>query len=247
MDFLNAVTLTAELDHFTVRSFVTLAYDWLSHQNIVEHLVGIDKQRAINASYQFKNTLALLAEHTDARKIHIVSYSAGGRVVSRALHEPRLEHPQMTKSELKSHYRIGTVIFAAADVEVDRFLKRLEDISDLSEQTFITVSDADHVLEHARQIMGGRSRIGSVDAEPLERNFITRHNLLNVHIVDVSSHKEQRGFDIGGHHYWYRHPWMSSDIIFLLQHGAPPHERVLSYSEKKWHLVFRAGLPGSGA
>jgi hypothetical protein len=44
--------------------------------------------------------------------------------------------------------------------------------------------------------------------------------------------KEQRGFDIDGHHYWYRHPWMISDIIFLLQHGAPPHERALSYSEK---------------
>jgi hypothetical protein len=42
--------------------------------------------------------------------------------------------------------------------------------------------------------------------------------------VDVSRHKEVRGFDIGGHHYWYRyrHPWMSSDILFLLRTNLPP-------------------------
>jgi len=243
VDFLNAVTLAAEIDHFTGRQFVTLAYDWSSHQNILDYLIGIDKRRAVHASYQFKNLLQLLAEHTDAEKIHVISYSAGGRVVSRALHQLAVENRDLNKDELRKHFRIGTVIFAAADVEVDRFLSRLEDIASLSEQTVITVSDADNVLENARKLMGGESRTGSAKAEQAEQAFIEKHQLLNVHIVDVSRHKELRGFDIEGHHYWYRHPWTSSDVILLLKHGAPPHARALTRSEEQGIWYFAPDYP----
>jgi esterase/lipase superfamily enzyme len=243
VDFLNAVTLTAEIDHFTGRQFVTLAYDWSSHQNILDYLIGIDKRRAVHASYQFKNVLQLLAEHTDAEKIHVISYSAGGRVVSRALHQLALENRDLNKDELRKHFRIGTVIFAAADVEVDRFLSRLEDIASLSEQTVITISDADNVLENARKLMGGESRAGSAKAEQAEQAFIEKHQLLNVHIVDVSRHKELRGFDIEGHHYWYRHPWISSDLVLLLKYGAPPHERALTSSEEHGIWYFAPDYP----
>ena len=84
VDFRNAVSLTAEINHFAGRDFVSLAYDWPSHQNILEYVVGIDKQRAINASYQLKNLLLLLADHTNARRINVVCYSAGGRVARAA-------------------------------------------------------------------------------------------------------------------------------------------------------------------
>jgi hypothetical protein len=243
VDFLNAVTLAAEIDHFTGREFVTMAYDWSSHQNIFDYLIGIDKRRAIHASYQFKNMLQLLAEQTNAERIHIVSYSAGGRVVSRALHQLALENRDIGPQGLRKHFRIGTVIFAAADVEVDQFLTRLEDISTLSEQTLITISDADNVLENARKLMRGNSRVGSVGAEQPEREFIQKHHLLNVHIVDVSSHKELRGFDIGGHHYWYRHPWMSSDIMFVLRHGGAPQERALTPSSETGIWYFAPDYP----
>ena len=60
----------------------------------------------------------------------------------------------------------------------------------------------------------------------------------NVEIIDVSAGKEERGFDIVGHHYWYRHPWMSSDIIFLMRTDLPPSRRGLSSSEVEgiWYL-----------
>lgn len=245
VDFLNAVTLAAEIQHFTARQFVAFAYDWPSHQNIFEYVIGVDKNRAINASYQLKNTLQLLAEHTDAKKINIVCYSAGGRVTSRALHQLRQDHAGMDATALKAHFRIGSVIFAAADVEVDRFLTRLEDISSIADQTVITVSDADEVLENARKLMRGQSRVGSTDAEAQERDFIGKHHLLNVHIVDVSRHKELRGFDIEGHHYWYRHPWMSSDIVFLLEYGMPPQERALIRSEENGIWYFGPDYPSA--
>jgi esterase/lipase superfamily enzyme len=245
VDFLNAVTLTAEIDHFTAREFVSLAYDWPSHQNILDYVIGVDKERAINASYQLKNTLILLAEHTNARKINLLCYSAGGRVTSRALHELRQENPKLDIEVLKARYRIGTVVFAAADVEVDRFLERLPDIASLSDQTLITISDADNVLENARKVMGGADRVGSMAAEDLEKSFISSHSLRNVAIVDVSLTKDIRGFDIEGHHYWYRHPWMSSDILFLLLTDQSPERRGLSPSKDTGIWYFSPEYPAA--
>ena len=245
VDFINAVTLTAELDHFTGRDFVTLAYAWPSHQNILDYVIGIDKQRAVNASYQLKNLLILLAQHTNARKINILCYSAGGRVTSRALHELRQDNAELDSAALKARYRLGTIVFAAADVEVDRFLQRLPDISAVSDQTLITVSDADNVLENARHVMGGAERVGSMGAESIEKRFISEHTLNNVYIIDVSRHKDIRGFDIEGHHYWYRHPWMSSDILFLLLTHQSPEHRGLSPSEDSGIWYFPPDYPAA--
>jgi esterase/lipase superfamily enzyme len=245
VDFLNAVALTAEIDHFTGRDYVTLAYDWPSHQNILDYVVGVDKERAINASYQLKNTLILLAEHTDASRINILCYSAGCRTMSRALQQLRLENADHDAATLQARYRIGTAVFAAADVEVDRFLDRLPDIAALADQTVVTVSDADNVLDNARKVMGGAERVGSMAAEESEKRFITDHRLQDVYIVDVSRHKETRGFDIGGHHYWYRHPWMSSDILFLLRSSLPPDRRALTASEDTGIWYFASDYPSA--
>lgn len=93
--------------------------------------------------------------------------------------------------------------------------------------------------------MGGAQRIGSMTAEESEKLFITDHRLQDVYIVDVSRHKEVRGFDIGGHHYWYRHPWMSSDILFLLRTSLPPDRRALSASEDTGIWYFASDYPNA--
>ncbi len=60
----------------------------------------------------------------------------------------------------------------------------------------------------------------------------------NVEIIDFSFGKKVRGFDITGHHYWHRHPWASSDIIFLLRTDLSAKNRGLRLSETEgvWYL-----------
>jgi len=57
-------------------------------------------------------------------------------------------------------------------------------------------------------------------------------------IIDFSLGKEERGFDITGHHYWHRHPWASSDIIFLLRTNLSGEHRGLTSTgtENIWYL-----------
>jgi esterase/lipase superfamily enzyme len=238
VDFDNSTILTAEVDHFAGRDFVGLAFAWPSHQNILSYLSGTDVRRARNSAPALQSLLILLSEHTIAEHINVLSYSAGGKVTSKALFEMRQIFSDMDSKVLKEKFRLGSVVFAAADVEVDKFLERIFAISELANQVVITISDDDNALKAAKRFMGGTFRAGSSEAEQIEEDFIVSHHLSNVEIIDVSLGQEVRGFDITGHHYWYRHPWMSSDIIFLMRTDLPPHKRGLSPAEMEgiWYL-----------
>jgi hypothetical protein len=86
--------------------------------------------------------------------------------------------------------------------------------------------------------MGGGNRAGEERSESAEKFFIHEHQITNIEIIDVSAGKQARGFDISGHHYWYRHPWISSDMVFLLRTGLRPERRGLDFSELEgiWYL-----------
>ena len=118
----------------------------------------------------------------------------------------RNTHSNLTAEELKKTFKLGTIIFAAADVPLDVFLKRLPAIGEMAQNIVVTVSDDDNVLRTASWVMGGSERIGSEEAETREEAFVLANNIDNFEIIDLSHGKRKRGFDISGHHYWYRHP-----------------------------------------
>jgi esterase/lipase superfamily enzyme len=159
-------------------------------------------------------------------------------VTSKALGEMRQRFEHLDADQLKEKFRVGSVIFAAADVELDVFLERLGPASDFADQVVITVSDKDNALQAARKYMGGPVRAGTTEAETAELEYIDSAKLDNVSIIDVSIGQDQRGFDIVGHHYWYRHPWMSSDIMFIMRTDLPPERRGLQPAEITglWYL-----------
>lgn len=238
VDFANSAILTGEIVHFAGRDFVGIGFAWPSHQNILAYLTGEDVKRALDSSTALQNLLILLAKHTDAKYINILSYSAGGRVTSKALFDLRNNFTALKPQQLQQKFRLGAVMFAAADVPVNIFLERITAISSIANQVVITVTDDDNALIAARKYMGGAARAGSQQAEIIEEQYILRKHLSNVEIIDVSLGQQVRGFDITGHHYWYRHPWMSSDIVFLMRTNLPPAARGLTKSqlEDVWYL-----------
>lgn len=234
--FKNAAIMAAEMDHFSGRDFVSICFSWPSHQNIISYLVGTDVQRAKDASQSLAVFIEFLATHTKAKRINVFSFSAGARTTSKAVHEMALT---ASTNNLGNIYKLGSIVYAAADVPIDTFLERLPASSLLAEKVILTVSDKDDVLLAARRFMHGRPRVGAADAELDEEKFITQTKLSNVEIIDVSLGKTSRGFDITGHHYWYNHPWISSDMIFLLRTDLPALKRGLSPAEFAgvWYLA----------
>lgn len=232
--FLKSVALTAEIDHFSGRDFVGIAFSWPSHQNIASYVIGEDVERAEHSTSSLGILIEFLAEQTTVEHINIICYSAGGRLVSEAVSTMRADHSQLNGTELQSKFKLGTILFTAADVSVDEFTEQLSAISEMAKQVVVTVSDADDALYSASIVMGGDDRIGTYEAMQKEEVFVDENKITNFEIVDFSYGREERGFDITGHHYWYRHPWASSDILFLLR----------SDLEAKHRGLISSGVPG---
>ena len=241
--FFHSTAVMAEIKHFSGRQFVSVAFDWPSHSSIVPYLFGEDVKRAFHSTVSLHRLLEFLAMHTKAEKINILCYSAGGKLVSAALDQIRLVHPALSDEALNERFKIGTVLFAAADVSVDKFLDRLPAVSRLAERVVVTLSDSDIALETAEVVMEKGRRIGTQEAEVIEEQYVMKEEIANFEMVDLSHAKDMRGFDITGHHYWLRHPWASSDVLLLLRSDFPAVQRGLSYSMQKGVWFFPETYP----
>ncbi len=236
--FLSSVTLTAEVEHFSGRDSTGVAFSWPTHQDIINYVNGVDVERAVHSAKHLRTLIAFLAKYSSAERINIICYSAGGQVVSQALYDMYSQSSADSPEQLRKQYKLGTILFAAADVAVEKFIDRLPAISEMADKVVVTISDQDPALFTAGILMKGGMRIGFKAAENREQQFATDHKITNFEIVDVSFSKEIRGFDITGHHYWYRNPWASSDIIILLRTDLAASYRGLSFAEMEnfWYL-----------
>jgi len=241
--FLRSVALTAEVEHFTGRDFIGVAFSWPTHQDIINYVNGIDVERAVHSAKHLRTLITFLAKFSNAKGINIICYSAGGQVVSLALHDMYLQSSTDSPLQLRKKYRLGTILFAAADVAVENFIDRLPAISQISKEVVVTISDRDPALFTAGILMKGGMRIGFKGAEEREKQFATDQNITNFEIVDVSFSKEIRKIDITGHHYWYRNPWASSDIIILLRTDLTAKNRGLSFAEMENFWYFSNDYP----
>lgn len=228
VDFYNACAFAAQLDHFMGRDLTSLAFAWPTHQSILSYGVGGDVGRAYHTAPALATLLEVLAADTSARRIHILCWSAGGRVTSRALSLLRERHTDLDHDALQEKLRLGTVYFAAADVPADQFLEELPAIHELAREVVVTQSDADGALASAERFMGGQPRIGLLHAATVaEEHAAWLLDLERLHVIDVSRGANERGFDITGHRYWFNHPWASSDVVLSIRTDLGPADRGL--------------------
>ena len=227
VNFYNANAFAAQLDHFMGRDMTSLAFSWPTRQNIIAYGSGGDVRRAYRAAPALTSLLELLARESVARRIHIICWSAGGRVVTSALQRLHARHAAAGE-DLRDRFRIGTIYFAAADVPGEEFLEALPALDDLATRIVVTVSSRDGALEMAESFMGGGTRLGqrNVNLRPERVDLVRAADRLEV--VDVSRDWEGRGFDITGHRYWFDHPWASTDVVLAVRSDLSPEERALA-------------------
>jgi esterase/lipase superfamily enzyme len=227
VDFTRPLMRSAELAHYAGNRFPVLVFGWPAHGNILSYVFGSDREHAEGSSVPLEGLLELLAERTHAGRIHVLAYSAGCETASRALESLRGDHADARRAERREKLRIGTVVLASGDVERHAFDHRAPAIHDLAERLVVYMSDSDSALEAAEKWMTAGTRLGD-DREPLDAQEVALYaSLPRLELVDVSAYQLDRGFDITGHHYWYRHPWVSSDLLTLLCMGLEADKRGL--------------------
>lgn len=243
VNFYNAGAFAAELDLFTRRDMTVMAFAWPTHQNILSYAIGQDVRRAYRSAGALADLLVLVAEETSFRNVHVVSWSAGGRVVSAALQLLQRRHPDRSAAQWAHHLRLGTLYYAAADVPRGDFFESLDAQERIAERIIVSVSDNDGALKSARRFMGGDHRLGDRkgDLEPGQLQRLKNANKLEV--IDVSMGAEERGFDISGHRYWFDHPWASTDVLLAVRSDLEPQDRGLERSESGFIWFMPSDYP----
>ena len=225
VDFAYPVLVAAELWHYMGYPGAFIAYSWPSRQRLRDYLV--DMETTAFTAQHFRMLLIYLAINTDARHIHILSYSAGARIVSQALYELRLMGFGFPADQLKSKLKIGQVLFAAPDIDLMLFGARYRDrFKDIADTITIYVNANDNALNWALRFLGW-PRLGAPGELGIKPEELKSLNFLeNTVLIDVSAAEDAASGN--GHGYFIKSPWVSTYVLLALTSGVSPSERGLT-------------------
>jgi esterase/lipase superfamily enzyme len=223
--FSNPILVSAELWHFLGYDGVFVAFAWPSTPSRWAYFSDIETTEI--AAHNLRTFIEYLAEETGAERLHIIGYSAGTRVVAKALHQLALLHPEAEKETVQEKIRIGHVILVGSDVDRQLFAAYLVDgLLRMAQSTSVYVSAEDKALGLSKWLFR-RQRLGQMWPEAaLNLEVIGYLNSTpELQVIDVTGIE---GSTTGnGHAYFRNSPWVSSDILMTLMHDLDPDKRGL--------------------
>ncbi|MEQ8664080.1 MAG: alpha/beta hydrolase [Gammaproteobacteria bacterium] len=227
VDFENPLLVASELWHFLGHEGAFIAFSWPSTPKRLAYMKDIETARV--SAWGLRKLISFLARETSARRIHIVGYSAGTRVVLTALYELALLHHDSSEAEIRAATRLGRVVLVGSDVDTGTFASYvLDGLLRVQEDLNLYVSPADQALHISERVFAHR-RLGEVLPGTLDarmREFAAHEERLA--FIDVEN---AANFDAGnGHAYFRKSPWVSSDVLMGLRYGLDPRERGLQRS-----------------
>lgn len=237
--FESPIHIAAEFAQYLRGEAVPIVFSWPARSSPL----GYSKQltNAEASVRALRNLIELLIEDTDAEAIDVLAYSAGAPMVSDGLMQLRFKHNSLRGEDLHERLRIGTVIYAGADEDIDRFRAMyLDGFPDIAERITLYSSGRDTGLILSEFMVRGSKRLGRL-AENLseaERRLLGSLGS-TTDVIDVSQAQGRAGGgDVFSHAYWFGNPWVSADVLARLRYGLAADERGL---ERR--TVTRNGTP----
>jgi esterase/lipase superfamily enzyme len=235
--FENPLLVASELWHFLGYEGVFIAFAWPSTPEITAYFS--DLETAALSAGSLRILIQYLAEETDAKRIHIIGYSAGTRVVAQALDQLALMQAGPGCKKLAQDLRIGHVILTGSDIDRHIFGAYLVDgILDVVDDLTIYASAKDKALGMSKWVFG-RGRLGqTVDGTLSETAAAYLRQAKKLVIINAT---DAPGAASGnGHAYFRQSPWTSSDILATLSFDLEPEKRGLEQANAGPIWTFRA-------
>jgi len=234
--FDNNLKLASEFWHYMSRDEVMISFDWPSKGSMFSY--EVDKANANFAIRQFRELLEFLAAHTSAERINIIAHSAGNPIAVEALRQLSLMYYDLDNQEAQRRTKIGRVVLAAPDMDLDTALSAAVDgAGRVTKGVLVYASRRDKALGFAGGIFGdvrlGNS-IGKLTED--ERKALIGNDTQWIDVTEAESHSST----FLGHSYYHNNPWVSSDLMLFLRTGATAEERGLVRDMKTGFLTFPA-------
>ncbi len=240
--FYRSAAQAAQYRHFTGRQTIVVFFSWPSAESLLRY--GEDVSNIMETVPTFARYLKLLSRHTTAKRINILSYSAGATLTTKTLAMLGADRSYADRKAYKDSLRLGSIYFAAPDTDFDDFIEEYRQYEDIVDRVTVTVNHNDSVLgmsrtmfhakdgpkKNSQQIQSRKSRLGKPDIRDLTESqaewIIAKTRDTNFDVLEVD-YNAIPGLSKGSHDYWYQNPWTSTDALLSLNFHAHPSERGL--------------------
>jgi esterase/lipase superfamily enzyme len=168
--FETAATSTVDLSEGIKFAGVTGLFTWPSAASTFSYVA--DRESAMWSRDSLEDLLAAIAKTPSGGRIHIVAHSMGTLLTLETL---RMLRASGGESAME---RIGAVVLAAPDIDIDLFARGLERLGSDAKKITVISSTNDRALAVSSRLAGGIVRAGAADRERLEA--------LGVRVADAS-------------------------------------------------------------
>ncbi|NBJ11448.1 alpha/beta hydrolase [Microvirga arsenatis] len=168
--FETAATSTIDLSQGIGFPGVTGLFTWPSAASTFSYVA--DRESAMWSRDALEDLLTAIAKTPSGGRIHIVAHSMGTLLTLETL---RMLRASGGESAME---RIGAVVLAAPDIDIDLFARGLERLGPDAKKITVISSTKDRALAVSSRLAGGIVRAGAADRERLEA--------LGVRVADAS-------------------------------------------------------------
>ncbi len=182
--FAEALYGFTQVVHDAHTDHVPVLFTWASRGKLTDYLY--DNNSATAARDQLAHTIRLLTD-SNAEEVNILAHSMGNWVFVEAMRQIKLQ------GGLKHPEKIGLVLLAAPDIDIDVFKSDLRAYGKPKKPYYIVLSKDDKALALSKFLAGGQARVGDDgNVEDLAKLGAVVIDLTNVHGNDPSGSQQIR-------------------------------------------------------
>lgn len=222
--FENPILVGSELWHFLGYKGVFIAYSWPATPKRTAY-IG-DNDTASGMARNLRQLVAFIETHTDAERIHILGYSAGTRLVARAVEQMAIYNQGAGGRKLGS--KLENVLLVGSDIDRAVFGAYLADgVAEVPHRWTIYISGTDSALRLST-LLAGHSRLGRMWGDQEMTSQVASYLKAHEGRLDMVNVTGVSGAEVdNGHGYFRSSPWVSSDVLMTLAYRLSPEERGL--------------------
>ena len=148
----------------------TMVFSWPSKAGLFDY--AYDRDSAMWSRDDFERVLQSVVTTPGAGRVHIVAHSMGTMLTLESLRQ------LYARSGDAAADKIGAVVFASPDIDMDVFSSAVVRIGPLGRKITVVTATNDRALALSGRLAGGMTRVGAAEKAAIER--------LGVRVIDAS-------------------------------------------------------------
>jgi esterase/lipase superfamily enzyme len=242
MDLGTTVVWAGELGHYLGHEMLPVVFSWPAGKKGVFGYAQ-DYESGRFSVHHLKRFLHTIITAPSVDRVHVLAHSRGTDVFASAMRELVL-YLRGRGVDLRATMKLGHVILAAADIDVDFVDQRItaEHLEEACERLTIYAGGRDQALSISDDMLGSRMRLGQAGTREIpdyNKRLLLHEPRLNLIVAPYAGGSF-------GHTYVIDDPAVLSDVVLLLRYDCAPgaeHGRPLERDPAGFWVLPR-GYPG---